>query len=120
MLREIQAHPKETPVTVLMTQRHVPVSVVNNSHVAPAHAKAAVALGHLHSHVESSNSTVMHDINSSVSPTITRGNGAGDMRDETSAKRLSPEAHHGPPARSTGLTPDRQVDRLPHFEVCEN
>ena len=120
MLRDLQSLNKETTVThVLMNQKHVHASVVNNSHVAHAHAKAAVNLEHLRSHVESSNSTVTPDVNSSVSPTLTRGNGA-DLREEPSAKRLSPEAQHGPPARSTGLTPVRQVDRFPLFEVCEN
>ena len=106
LLRDIQAHTKEAPVThhVLMNQRHADASVVNNSHVAPAHEKAAVNLEHLRSHVESPNSTVTPDVNSSVSPTLTQGNDA-DLREEPSAKRLSPEAHHGPPARSTGLAP---------------
>ena len=124
MLRDIQVHttPKETPVPhpVLMNSRHVPASVMNNSPV-PAHAKADVNFEHLHAHVDSSHSTVPpeSDVNSSVSPTITRGNGAG-MGNETSAQRLSQGANQGPPAGSTGLTPDRQEDRLPRFEVCEN
>ncbi len=42
------------------------------------------------------------------------------MGAESSAKRLSHAAHHGPPARSTGLTPERKVDRLPQSEVSEN
>ena len=80
MLRDLHGHTssaKETQVhnPVLMT-RHVPASVVNYSHVTHAHAKAAVNPEHLRSHVESSNSTVTPDINSSVSMTITRGNGA--------------------------------------------
>ena len=124
MLRDIQVHttPKETlvPHPVLMNSRHVPASVMNNSPV-PAHAKADVNFEHLHAHVDSSHSTVPpeSDVNSSVSPTITRGNGAG-MGNATSAQRLSPGANQGPPAGSTGLTPDRQEDRLPRFEVCEN
>ena len=105
---------------VLMNQRHVPAFVMNNSHV-PAHAKADVNFEHLHSHVDSSHSTVTPEsnVNSSVSPAITRGNGAG-MGNETSAQRLSQGYKQGPPAGSTGLTPDRQEGRLPRFEVCEN
>ncbi len=95
---------------------HDPAFVVNHPHVTHAHEKAAVNPEHLRSHVASSNSTVTPDVNSYVSPTLTRGHGA-DLREEPSAKRLSP---HGPPARSTGLTPERQVDRFPIFEVCEN
>jgi len=121
MLRDLHGHTssvKETSVHnhVLMT-RHVPASVVNVSHVAPAHAKDALNREHLHSHVESSHSNVTLEVNPYVSPTMIRGNG-DDMGAESSAKRLSPAAHHGPPARSTGLTPERQVDRLPQFEVC--
>ena len=113
MLRDIQVHTnsKETPVPhVLMNLRHVPASVMNNSPVP-----ADVNFEHLHAHVDSSHSTVPpeSDVNSSVSPTITRGNA-------TSAQRLSPGANQGPPAGSTGLTPDRQEDRLPRFEVCES
>jgi len=120
MLRDVQSQHKETHVNpVLMTQQHVHASVVNNSPVAHAHAKAAVNLEHLRSHVESSNSTVTPDINSSVSMTITQGHGA-ELREEPSANRLSPAAQRGPPAMSTGLTPVRQVDRFPIFEVCEN
>jgi len=71
MLRDVQSQHKETPVNpVLMTQHHVPAYVVNNSPVAHAHAKAAVNLEHLRSHVESSNSTVTHDTNSSVNACI--------------------------------------------------
>jgi len=67
MLRDLHGHTssaKETQVhnPVLMT-RHVPASVVNISHVAPAHAKDAVACEHLHSHVESSHSSVTLDVN---------------------------------------------------------
>jgi hypothetical protein len=87
MLRDLKSLNKETTVThVLMNQEHEHAFVVNNSHVAHAHAKATVNLEHLRSHVESSNSTVTPDVNSSVSPTLTRGNGA-DLREEPSAKR---------------------------------
>ena len=123
MLRDIHAHttPKETPVPHhVLNPRHVPASVMNHSHV-PAHAKADVNCEHLPAHVDSSHSTVTpeYTINSSVSPTFTRGNGAG-MGNETSTQRLSQGSNQGPPAGSTGLTPDRQEDRLPRFEVCEN
>jgi hypothetical protein len=116
MLREIQAHTKETPVTNVLMTKHVPASVVNYPHVPHAHTQAAVNPEHLRSHVEPSNSTVTPDVNSYVSPTLTRGNGAA-LNQEPSSTRLSP---HGPPASSTGLSPVRQVDRLPIFEVCEN
>ena len=93
MLRGLHGHTslsKETHVhnPVLMT-RHVPASVMNISHVAPAHAKDAVNCEHVHSHVESSHSNVTLDVNPYVSPTMIRGTGAA-IGAESSAKRLSP------------------------------
>ena len=119
---EYELHDKETSVpTPAMPMIHVNAPVMISSH-AHALANDAANVEHMHSHANSLHSTATRESTGNppgISLTITRGNPAG-LQEATSAKRLSSWAAQGPPARSTGLTPDRQVDRFPQFEVCHN
>ena len=118
MLKELQKlHDQDISIPPhAVSMLHVDAPVVINS-PAPIHANNE----HMPFHANSLHSTATREstVNpSGPSPTITRGNPAG-LREAASAERLSSWSGQGPPARSTGLTPDRQVDRFPQFEVCQ-
>ena len=119
MLKEIQKlHDQDISIPPhAVSMLHVDAPVVINS---PAHVHANDDEHMLfHDNSLHSNATRESVNPSGPSPTITRGTPAG-LQEATSATRLSSWTAQGPPARSTGLTPERQVDRIPQFEVCHN
>ena len=119
MLKELQKlHDQDISIPPhAVSMLHVDAPVVINS---PAHVHANDDEHMLfHDNSLHSNATRESVNPSGPSPTITRGTPAG-LQEATSATRLSSWTAQGPPARSTGLTPDRQVDRIPQFEVCHN